>query len=162
MSAVPFRSVPLQQASAPSVDRMRAAGLAEAPRPIERIAARTGQGLVFLRLDEVLAFEARERLQFVHSTLGRFDVDASLDELERRLAASFLRTHRNWLASLAKVRKLESREGLLCVELEGPRDSVGTALWIPVSKELRTNVRHRLLAGTIGLRPAKANLLCGG
>jgi DNA-binding LytR/AlgR family response regulator len=142
---------------APAVERLRARSLAEASRPVERVAARTGQGLVFLELDEVLAFEAKERLQFVHSALGRFDVDASLDELERSLAGAFLRTHRNWLVCVAKVRRLETREGLLCVELESTREHGDTVLRAPVSKELRTAVRQRLLAGSIGLRPPKAN-----
>jgi DNA-binding LytR/AlgR family response regulator len=123
--------------------------------PFERIAARTSQGLVFLAVDEVLAFEARDRLQFVHSTLGRFDVDVSLDELERTLADTFLRVHRSWLVSIGKVRKLETTEGAACLEVESTRDGVRIGLRVPVSKELRTRVRRSLVDGSVGLRSAK-------
>jgi DNA-binding LytR/AlgR family response regulator len=134
----------------------RLAGVHPARRPVERIAARTAQGLVFLGVEEVLAFEARDRLQFVHSSLGRFDVDVSLDEIERAFADTFLRVHRNWLVCFAKVRKLETTEGVACVELESTRDGVRTVLRVPVSKELRTPVRRRLVDGSIGLRAARA------
>jgi DNA-binding LytR/AlgR family response regulator len=121
-----------------------------------RIVARTSQGLVFLGIDEVLAFEAKDRLQFVHSPRGRFDLDVSLDELERALGDSFLRAHRNWLVSVSKVRKLETVQGVATLEVESTLEGVHSVLQVPVSKELRTVVRRRLLAGSIGLRRARA------
>jgi DNA-binding LytR/AlgR family response regulator len=75
--------------------------------PIQRIAARSGSHrIVLLELPQVWAFETRDRLAFVHSVWGRFDIDVSLTELELALRADFLRVHRNWLVAVTKVREL--------------------------------------------------------
>lgn len=115
----------------PTDTALRTALLRGGGPTIKRIAARTGNGLVFLSLDEVLAFEAKERLQFVHSSLGRFDVDVSLDELEKTLGDAFVRAHRNWLVSIGTVRKFETTAGLSCLELEGTREYARTVLRVP-------------------------------
>jgi DNA-binding LytR/AlgR family response regulator len=134
----------------PDVLRRAVATLDEAR--IERIAARAGRNLVFLDLDEVLAFEATERLHFVHSTRGRFDVDVSLLEFERAFSGAFLRVHRHWLVALSKVRSLETSSRSYCVVLEGAAGGDRAVLRAPVSRELSVQVRQRLLAGCIGLR----------
>ena len=43
-----------------------------------RVVARRQRALVFLDLDEVWACEASERLTYVHSSRGRFDLDLTL------------------------------------------------------------------------------------
>jgi DNA-binding LytR/AlgR family response regulator len=133
------------------------APLLDEPRPIgestaERIAARSGQALVFLRLDEVLAFEAKDRLCFVHSSRGRFDLDVSLLELEGALPPAFVRVHRNWLVPLRKVRSLETRGGYCCLVVEDLRERERVIVRVPLSRDLSVEVRNRLLAGSIGLR----------
>jgi len=122
--------------------------------PVERIAARRGRGIVLLPLAEVWAFEASERLCFVHSLQGRFDVDSSLHELEELLGERFFRVHRKWLASLECVRAFEghgrARDLIVGTGL-GARDD---CIRVPVSRELATAVRARLLVGCVGLRLA--------
>jgi DNA-binding LytR/AlgR family response regulator len=126
------------------------AGRDESPPP--RVAARTRQGLVFLGVEEVLAFEAKDRLYFVHSSRGRFDVDLSLLELEAALGADFLRIHRNWLVCVSKIHSLETDGRSHWAVIEDPRERPRAAIRSPVSRELIRSVRARLLAGSIGLR----------
>jgi two-component system response regulator LytT len=121
------------------------------PAPM-RVVARSKRGLVFLQADEVWAFEASERLSFVHAQAGRFDVDLSLAAIESSLGAGWLRVHRNWLVNQAHVRALE-RDDL------GSTLVVGTAvaepdrgLHVPVARDKVPMVRDALLDGTTGIR----------
>lgn len=118
-----------------------------------RIVARSRRGLVFLTLKEVWAFEMKERLCFVHSKQGRFDIDLSLKELEASpLAGSLLRVHRKWLANTAKVRRLDFLDTNCWVWLGEDAVEGGLGVRVPVSRSLARAVRKRLLSGTIGIR----------
>ena len=64
-----------------------------------RIVARRKKSLVFLGLDEVWAIQAANRLAFIHTPLGRFDLDLSLTSIEATCGAPFIRVHRNWLVT---------------------------------------------------------------
>lgn len=115
-------------------------------RPEGRVAARKGKALVFLQPGEAWAFEAEDRLTFVHSAEGRLDVDLSLTALEAVLGPSYLRVHRSWLVSLAAVRGIARDDGEMSLLVGG-----GT-LTVPVARERAAQVKARLLARTIGLR----------
>jgi DNA-binding LytR/AlgR family response regulator len=123
------------------------------PRPASgperaRVVARDGRHLVFLELDEVLAFEAEARLTFVHSTRGRFDVDLLLAALESALAGqALLRTHRNWLVHLPAVSGLERDAGETTLRLG--REGV---LSVPVARERAGEIRELLVERAVGLR----------
>src|SRR5262249_8064592 len=81
-----------------------------------RLAARRQQALVSLRLSEVWAFEAAERLAYVHTARGRFEVDLSLAAVASLMGRTLLRVHRSWLVNVDHVRELEgcgSETGLL-------------------------------------------------
>jgi two-component system response regulator LytT len=60
-------------------------GPAEGPA---RIVARRKRSLVFLESPEIWAFEAADRLTFVHTVHGVFDIDLSLAAVERERAAA--------------------------------------------------------------------------
>lgn len=125
------------------------------PRPDEaqrtRIVARSQKGLVFLELDEVQAFEALDRLTFVHTSRGRFDVDLSLISLERILGSTFIRVHRKWLVQSEHIRALETEDGQTEVFVGESGNSEQT-IRIPVSREKRREVKELLLKGTAGIR----------
>ncbi len=109
-----------------------------------RIVVRRKRALVFLRLDEVWAFEASERLAFVHTARGVFDVDLSLSAVEASFGRSLLRVHRNWLVSAEHVKELEgagSETELLVGDLR-----------VPVARERAQGVREALMANTFGIR----------
>jgi DNA-binding LytR/AlgR family response regulator len=109
-----------------------------------RIVARRKRALVFLRLDEVWAFEAAERLAYVHSPRGTFDVDLSLAAIEASFGRAFVRTHRNWLVNADRVLELDGKGSdteLLVGELR-----------VPVARERAAAVREALLANTAGIR----------
>jgi two-component system response regulator LytT len=95
-----------------------------APRSVpDRVVARSKKGLVLFARDEVWAFEAAERLMFVHTARGRFDVDLSLAAIEVSLGSEFLRVHRQWLVHTAHVRAIENEDGdtVVVVGDEPPR-----------------------------------------
>ncbi|HXX68786.1 MAG TPA: LytTR family DNA-binding domain-containing protein [Polyangiaceae bacterium] len=118
-------------------------------RPL-RVVGRRRRDLIFIDTKAVLAFEAANRLTFVHCTSGRFDIDASLRELEAVLEPILLRTHRNWLVHSIHVRELRrsSEECVLFVAESGAR-----GIEVPVAVAYQRAVREALLTGTIGLRP---------
>jgi two-component system, LytTR family, response regulator LytT len=116
--------------------------------PPTRLVARSGRRLMLLRLEDVLAFEAAERLVSVHAGQGRFDVDLSLSALEASFGAEMVRVHRNWLIRLSAVTGIE-RDGpdttLFLGESSAP-------LRVCVARERAPAIRERLLANTTGLR----------
>ncbi len=121
--------------------------------PLARVAARRRDAIVVLEVRDVWAFEARDRLCFVHSAAGRFDVDMSLHELADGLGPGFLRVHRSWLANLANVREYRGETGCHVLVVGRPGASAAhDAIEVPVSREYAMDVRARLLAGTVGFR----------
>ena len=116
----------------------------------ERIVARRKKSLVFLDPSEVWAFEAAQRLTFVHTPHGTFDLDLSLSAIESSFGRRLTRVHRNWLVNPAFVRELE-RDG------NDTRIFVGAAVGqsgvhVPVARERASELRDQLLANATGLR----------
>src|SRR5262249_36486750 len=127
------------------VDRLFAR---RAPQPAtlpSRWMARDGARLVFLPVTGILAFEASERLAFVHHVDGKYLIDVSLAAVEAELGTRVLRTHRNWLVMLDHVRELGRASGELAV-------IVGPDLAVPVSRDRAADVRSALTRGVLGSR----------
>lgn len=116
----------------------------------ERIVARRKKNLVFLDPSEVWAFEASQRLTFVHTPHGTFDLDLSLSAIEASFGRRLVRVHRNWLVNPAFVRELE-REGADTRLFVGA--AVGqTGVHVPVARERAGDLRDQLLSNATGLR----------
>ncbi len=134
-------------------ERLRARFAGRAPaNSTARIVARRGNGLVFLDRDEVWAFEASERLTFVHTPHGTFDLELSLSAIESSFGEVLKRVHRSWLVHTAQVRELV-RDGsdtriFVGAGLGGERSGI----WVPVARERAAHVRAWLLADTRGLK----------
>jgi DNA-binding LytR/AlgR family response regulator len=119
-----------------------------------RVVARRKKSLVFLDPADIWAFEASERLSFVHSRQGKFDIDLSLAAIETSFGRTLIRVHRNWLVNLAFARDLE-REGsetTLFVGASLGDESQGVR--VPVSRDRAQPLRTALLANATGLRRA--------
>lgn len=115
-----------------------------------RIAARRPRSIVVIELRDVWGFEARDRLCYVHSLHGRFDVDASLLDLERTLGEAFARVHRCWLAHVAHIRAFETRGRAHWLLVGRDLNKEEERIRIPVARESVSTVRRLLLTGTIG------------
>jgi DNA-binding LytR/AlgR family response regulator len=117
-----------------------------------RIVARRKRNLVFLEPQEIWAFEAADRLTFVHTRHGTFDIDLSLAAVEASFGRAFMRVHRNWLVNAAHIKELErdGHETRLFVG-SGIADS-GTGMRVPVARERAAAVREMLLTNATGLR----------
>jgi len=120
------------------------------PARPERVVARRGRSLVFLRREEVWAFEASGRLTYVHTPRGRFDVDLTLSTLESSLPDSFARAHRCWLINLEHVRSLEREDG--DTELLLGSDASSAQLRVPVARDRAAAIRDLLLESATGIR----------
>lgn len=129
--------------------RQRRAPVASRP---PRIVARKKKSLVFLDPSEIWAFEAEERLTFVHTKHGRFDVDLSLRAIELALGEAVTRVHRQWLVNVEHVRELTrtSSDTLLFVG-EAPSEE-GKGVTVPVSRDRVAEVREALLRQSVGMR----------
>jgi two-component system, LytTR family, response regulator LytT len=115
-----------------------------------RVVARRKRNLVFLDPQDILAFEAAERLTCVHSRQGTFDVDLSLAAIEASFGRALTRVHRNWLVNLDSVREME-REGGEMMLLLG-KDVGAEAVRAPVSRDRAKAVRDLLLENATGVR----------
>jgi len=110
----PVRAADLERALA-KVGRHRTADLLTrlesalaAPSMPERIASRLGDRIHFLDLAQVTHFVAEDKLTCAVTAERRYVVDASVAELEAKLAPSrFFRIHRAALVNLAFVGELE-------------------------------------------------------
>jgi DNA-binding LytR/AlgR family response regulator len=118
---------------------------------VVRIAARQQKRILVFDLTEALAFEAKGRHCFVHSTRGVFAVDLSLVEIEASLGGAFIRVHRNWLANEGCVREIDRRSRAWWLVI-APSSHAGQGIRVPVARELSSRTKARLLAGTVGLR----------
>jgi two-component system response regulator LytT len=117
-----------------------------------RIVARRKKSLVFLALDEVWAIEAANRLTFVHTPLGRFELDLSLNSIEATCSISLTRVHRNWLVNLTHVREVERSDGQTILYVGSGVGGSGQGVRAPVARERAQQIRDRLLATATGIR----------
>ena len=129
--------------------RAPAGGLQTGPA---RIVARRKRSLVFLEPPEIWAFEAADRLTFVHTLHGTFDIDLSLAAVEASFGRAFVRVHRNWLVNSMHIKELErdGHETKLFVGA-GVADA-GKGVRVPVARERAAAVREMLLTNATGLR----------
>lgn len=117
-----------------------------------RVVARRKRTLVFLESAEIWAFEAADRLTFVHSVHGKFDVDLSLSAIEGLFGRTFVRVHRNWLINLAQVRELERESGETTLFVGLGIAEKGEGIHVPVSRDRAQTLRELLLASATGVR----------
>jgi DNA-binding LytR/AlgR family response regulator len=113
--------------------------------PPVRLMARTASSLVFLPFEGILAFEAENRLTFVHHVEGRYLADLSLNAFEQQLPQNMIRTHRNWLVALDQVRKLSRVDSELVLV-------INETLTIPISRDRSASVRDALVSRSLGTR----------
>jgi len=125
-----------------------------APRPqaVRRVVARRKKSLVFLDPASIWAFEAADRLTFVHSPEGRFDIDLSLAAIEASFGRALFRVHRNWLVNLAYVKELERDIGGAMVTVGDDLEASGKSIRAPVSQDRAKALRDVLLENATGLR----------
>lgn len=126
--------------------RIQALRPGRVPAPaFRRVVARKGKSLVFLRLEEVWAFEASGRLVTVHSARGKLDMDSSLSSLDAQLAGHALRVHRNWLVNIERVLEFvrDGADTHVTVGLDGPQ--APAPLFVPVTRERVAEIREALL-----------------
>ena len=121
-------------------------------RAAMRIVARRKRSLVFLDPAEIWAFEASDRMTFVHTPHGRFDLDLSLAAIESSFGRALLRVHRSWLVNAAYVKELErdGSETRLFVGHGIGADRQGVQ--VPVSRDRAQSLREILLANATGVR----------
>jgi two-component system response regulator LytT len=115
-----------------------------------RVVARKKKSLVFLDPKEIWAFEAAERLTFVHSKRGRFDIDLTLATIEASFGRTLTRVHRNWLVNADFVREMDREGGEMTLVVGGEQESEG--IRVPVSRDRAKPVRDLLLQNATGVR----------
>lgn len=124
------------------------------PKPAApaRVVARSKKGLVFLHQTEAWAFEASDRLTFVHCQAGRFDIDLSLTAIEATLGDGWLRVHRNWVINMQHVRALDRDDSGSSIVLAAQVDPESGHVRVPIARDKVQSVREALLQGATGIR----------
>jgi len=111
---------------------------------------------VFVRAEEVWAFQAVHDRTFVHCQLGKFELDLSLDELESSFCRPVTRVHPSWLVDLSHVRVFESQsigaELIVGTGIGGASECVR----VPVSRNRSHDVRRVLLSNATGIRASSS------
>ncbi len=122
------------------------------PAPAARIVARRKKSLVFLNPQEIWAFEASDRLTFVHTPHGRLDLDLSLAAIEASFGRALVRVHRNWLVNAVHVKELERDGSDTHVFVGMGLADDGRGVRVPVARDRAQHVRDALLTNATGLR----------
>jgi DNA-binding LytR/AlgR family response regulator len=122
-----------------------------------RVVARRKRSLVFLDPTDIWAFEASDRLSFVHSRHGRFDIDLSLAAIEASFGRTLVRVHRNWLVNLAYAKELEREEGETTLFVGATVGDEHQGIRVPVSRDRAHELRNALLAGATGVRQSSTS-----
>ena len=117
-----------------------------------RIVARRKRSLVFLEAHEIWAFEAADRLTFVHTTHGTFDIDLSLSAVEASFGRAFVRVHRNWLVNATHIKELERDGHETKLFIGSSVAEAGRGVRVPVARERAAALREMLLTNATGLR----------
>lgn len=117
-----------------------------------RVVARRKTSIVFLDPKEIWAFEAADRLTFVHSPHGKFDIDLSLTAIEASFGRTFTRVHRNWLVSIAHVKELKRERGETALFVGNGIGDESQGIRVPVARDRAQSLREMLLANATGLR----------
>jgi DNA-binding LytR/AlgR family response regulator len=129
----------------------RRASRSRTPR---RVVARRKKSLVFLDPETIWAFEASDRLTFVHAPEGKFDVDLSLAAIEASFGRTLFRVHRNWLVNLNCVKELDRDVGGATLTVGVDSGTEGRSMQVPVSQDRSKALRDALLENATGLRRA--------
>lgn len=116
-----------------------------------RVVARKGRSLIFLEIGEIWGFEAAQRLTYVHTRHGRYDIDLSLASVEQSVGRGLTRVHRNWLVHLPSVREL-GKEGTDHFIFVGDAHEEGCGIRVPVARDRAAAIRELLLETATGLR----------
>src|SRR5438094_314223 len=119
---------------------------------VSRVVARRNRSLVFLDPREIWAFEAADRLTYVHSLEGKFVIDLSLAAIEASFGRALFRVHRNWVVNLAYVKELERDIGGATVTVGSDLAEDGRSIHVPVSQDRSKALRDALLENATGLR----------
>ena len=127
-------------------------------RKVRRVVARRKKSLVFLDPKKIWAFEAADRLTFVHAPEGTFAVDLSLAALEASLGRALFRVHRNWLVNLAYVKELERDFGGATLTVGSELGPEGRSIRAPVAHDRAKALRDVLLKNSTGLRTSEATV----
>jgi DNA-binding LytR/AlgR family response regulator len=118
----------------------------------QRVVARRRRNLVFLDPKQIWAFEAADRLTFVHSPEGRFAIDLSLAAIKASFGRALFRVHRNWLVNLAYVRELGRDIGGAIVVVGSGLASPELSIRAPIAQDRSKALRDVLLKNATGLR----------
>src|SRR5205807_3732314 len=119
---------------------------------VSRVVARRNRSLVFLDPTEIWAFEAADRLTYVHSLEGKFVIDLSLAAIEASFGRALFRVHRNWVVNLAYVKELERVMGGTSLTIGGDLERGEQTIRAPVSHDRAKALRNVLLKNATGLR----------
>src|SRR5438132_14313414 len=119
---------------------------------VSRVVARRNKSLVFLDPSEIWAFEAVDRLTYVHSLEGKFVIDLSLAAIEVSFGRALFRVHRNWLVNLAYVKELERIVGGTALTIGNGLGPERRTIRAPVSHNRAKALRTVLLKNATGLR----------
>jgi len=81
-------------------------------RKLDRLLARSGQKMVVVSTNDVIAFESEDRLVFARTANGRFVLNITMKELEDRLdSAIFCRVHKQAIVQLSFAKEIHSLAG---------------------------------------------------
>ncbi|MDT8408553.1 MAG: LytTR family DNA-binding domain-containing protein [Wenzhouxiangellaceae bacterium] len=140
VAAVDYLVKPVRQARLLSaLDRVIAVRNSSRNAEQPQLAAKIGERLIRIAVDEIRAFTAQNKCTVVHSVSGRAMIDEPLKTIEQRFGSRFLRVHRNALISRRHVRSLfNDSDRIERVEIDG------IELTPEVSRRNRSSVKELL------------------
>ena len=118
---------------------LRTLSKAQPAPPKKRIASRVGERVVFVELDAVTHFQARDKLTYAVTASKEHVVDETIAQLEATLDPSlFVRIHRSTIVNIEQVAEVRtSVGGRLTLRMKNGVD-------LPVSRDRTRDLRTRL------------------
>src|SRR5262249_11123668 len=110
------------------------------PEIEQRVVVRSNDRFLLLELSRVSHFRADSKLTYAVTDRGSFEVEASLNELEARLAAAFFRIHRAVLVNLEHVEEIDVRSAAgASARLRGP-----ARIELPIARSRVRTLKERI------------------
>lgn len=133
----------LEQAARLSAAKLRQVAKADTENQSRRhMAARLGEQVRLIPLDDVVMFRADRKYVSVVQERGEDLIDESLKDLEEEFAASFVRVHRSVLVNVAYIEALEkAADKKYVVRLRGREET------LPVSRRQVGDLKRYLRSG---------------